>query len=270
MSDPIQRFRWTSYLFGRRYRLAVQAYFVDGLLIDTGPGKLREEVLADLSPLPIEQIFLTHHHEDHTGNLAALCAPLPNVPIYAHPRCAALLKNPPRISLAEKLTWGNHTAVQTIQPVDTELSTFKYTFTPIYTPGHAIDHLALHEPNEGWLFSGDLYVHPYITYFVANECMATQIKSLKKLLALDFERLLCSHSTEQQNGHTLLRQKLQFFQTFSGRVLHWHGEGLSDKEIMRKMQLKERWMIKILSGGWLSALNMVRSVLRAQRLGLWD
>ncbi|MGH1337771.1 MAG: MBL fold metallo-hydrolase [Aureispira sp.] len=270
MSDPIQRFRWTSYLFANRYKLSVQAYFVDGLLIDTGPGKLRAQVLDDLLPLPVEQIFLTHHHEDHTGNLAVLHEREPTIPMYAHRTCIKILKDPPKVSLAERLTWGIHTAVQYIQEVGPTLKTFKYEFTPIYTPGHAIDHLALYEPQEGWLFSGDIYVHPYITYFVANECMATQMASLRKLLALDFERLLCSHSQEQQNGKVLLQQKLQFFQTFSGRVLHWQEQGYDAKEIMRKMQLKERWMIKILSGGWLSALNMVKSVLRAERLGLWS
>ncbi len=271
MSDPIQRFRWTSYLLGRRrYQMSVQAYFVDGLLIDTGPGILQAEVLADLSRLPIEQIFLTHHHEDHTGNLAALTATQPEIPIYAHPKCAEIIQNPPAVSLVERLTWGIHTAVQGIQPVGDTLSTFKYQFTPIYTPGHAIDHLVLHEPNEGWLFSGDMYVHPYIAYFVANECMATQIASLKKMIALDFDRMLCSHSTEQRNGKALLQQKLQFFQTFSGRVLHWHQQGYPAKDIMRKMKLKERWMVRLLSGGWLSALNMVQSVVRAERLGLWD
>lgn len=270
MSDPIQRFRWTSYLFANRYKLSVQAYFVDGLLIDTGPGKLHAQVLSDLLPLPIEQIFLTHHHEDHTGNLASIHAVLPEVPMYAHPTCISIIQDPPKVCLAERLTWGVHTAVQGIQPVGATLSTFKYTFTPIYTPGHAIDHLALYEPQEGWLFSGDLYVHPYITYFVANECMATQMASLKKLIALDFDRLLCSHSTVQKNGKALLEQKLQFFQTFSGRVRYWHKQGYTAPQIMRKMKIKERWLIHVLSSGWLSALNMVQSVLRAERLGLWD
>jgi glyoxylase-like metal-dependent hydrolase (beta-lactamase superfamily II) len=270
MRDPIQCFRWTSYLYGNKFPLSVQAYFVDGLLIDTGPGKLKAQVLESLRILPIEQIFLTHHHEDHTGNLALIHQAHPDVPMYAHPTCVDILKDPPKVSFAEYLTWGKHTAVQDIQPVGETLSTFKYAFTPIYTPGHAVDHLALYEPNEGWLFSGDIYVHPYITYFVANECMATQMTSLKKLIALDFDRLLCSHSRDQLHGKKLLQQKLQFFQTFSGKVLHWHQQGYPPKQIMRKMQLKERWMIKILSGGWLSALNMVKSVIRAERLGLWD
>lgn len=270
MSDPIQRFRWTSKLYGTKFQLSVHAFFVDGLLIDTGPGKLQQQVLPDLMPLPVEQIFLTHHHEDHTGNLAVLHATLPNPPVYAHPTCANILKNPPKVSLAEYLIWGKHTPFQDIQPVGTTLDTFKYSFQPIYTPGHAIDHLALYEPKEGWLFTGDLYVHPYISYFVANECLATQINSLQKLIALDFDRMLCSHSTAQQNGKALLQQKLQFFQTFSGRVLHWHRQGYPPKQIMKKIKLKEKWLVNILSGGWLSALNMVKSVIRAERLGLWD
>jgi len=43
-------------------KLLVYIYFIDGLLIDTGQRTMQKEVLNTLKPLPVEQIFITHHH----------------------------------------------------------------------------------------------------------------------------------------------------------------------------------------------------------------
>ena len=45
----------------------VYAFRVDGLLIDTGPPILQREFMGWLEKHPIEQAFITHHHEDHSG-----------------------------------------------------------------------------------------------------------------------------------------------------------------------------------------------------------
>ena len=46
--------------------LEVSVYLIDGLLIDTGPYRKREELIALFEQRSIEQVILTHHHEDHT------------------------------------------------------------------------------------------------------------------------------------------------------------------------------------------------------------
>jgi glyoxylase-like metal-dependent hydrolase (beta-lactamase superfamily II) len=44
------------------------SYYIDGLLIDTGPVHVADEIEAAFADFPIEQIVNTHHHEDHIGN----------------------------------------------------------------------------------------------------------------------------------------------------------------------------------------------------------
>lgn len=40
-------------------------FFVDGLLIDTGHSNAQKMALKTFETLPIEQILLTHYHENH-------------------------------------------------------------------------------------------------------------------------------------------------------------------------------------------------------------
>ena len=48
------------------------AYWLDGLLIDSGPPCLAGELVRVVEQLGVEQIVVTHGHEDHTGGLHAL------------------------------------------------------------------------------------------------------------------------------------------------------------------------------------------------------
>ena len=50
----------------------VFCYFIDGLLIDTAQRNCEKLVLKNLPINEINQIALTHWHEDHTGNCAVL------------------------------------------------------------------------------------------------------------------------------------------------------------------------------------------------------
>ena len=65
------------------FGMSVYSFFVDGLLIDTGSNSLAQEFQSFFSPLSIEQIALTHSHEDHAGNVAWL-QQQKDVPIYLH------------------------------------------------------------------------------------------------------------------------------------------------------------------------------------------
>lgn len=83
MSEEVQRFRFMVNTSRLADKMSVNAFFVDGLLIDTGHSNAQKEVVKTLSRLPIEQICITHHHEDHTGNLKALQEQV-DCPIYGH------------------------------------------------------------------------------------------------------------------------------------------------------------------------------------------
>ncbi|MEO0471220.1 MAG: MBL fold metallo-hydrolase [Bacteroidota bacterium] len=261
--QDVQGFRFGSSPFGKP-SLFSHVYFVDGLLIDTGHPNMQAEVVAHLRPLPVQNIFITHHHEDHSGNLAAVQA-VHQVPTFASSLCVDILKKPPKVSLAQRLFWGQNQAHHHIQPIEGKIETEHHQFELIPVPGHAVDMMALYEPQQGWLFSADLWVNDYIRYFMYNESMAQQIASLKKVAQLDFEALICSHNPKFDRGPERIKQKLAFLEEFYGKVAHLYHKGLSASAIMKAMGLQERWMIRLLSGGDLSTVNMIRSVMRDEK-----
>ncbi len=258
--QEIQGFKFGSWPFGKPSMFS-HIYFIDGLLIDTGHSNMQKEVFNTLNSLPVEQIFITHHHEDHTGNLKTLQSYF-KCPTYASFLCSKIMKNPPSISFAQWLTWGKTRANFDIQVIDNQINTQNYDFQVIPIPGHAVDMVCLYEANQGWLFSADLWVNEYIRYFMRTESMKQQIESIKKVLKLKFEALLCSHNPQFKEGKTKLRRKLQFLENFYGQVARLFHKGYTASSIFKQMQLKEGWQIRIMSGGELSTLNMVKSVIR--------
>lgn len=241
--------------------LFVYIYCIDGLLIDTGQPKARKAIVETLEKLPVNQIFLTHHHEDHTGNAPSLKGKF-QCPVYAPSKCCELMKSPPPLSFAQKMVWGNRPPNHELTPKDDLIETPNYTFQLIPIPGHASDMVALYEPNKKWLFSADLFVNSYIGYFLKNESVIQQIESIKKVLALDFDVLFCSHNPQLQDGRKKLEQKLQYFEDFYGKVVAAYTKGLSVKQIFKALNLKEHGFTYLLSHGQLSKLNMVRSAIR--------
>jgi glyoxylase-like metal-dependent hydrolase (beta-lactamase superfamily II) len=138
------------------------------------------------------------------------------------------------------------------------------TMKPVYTPGHSKDHLAYFEPDFGRLFSGDIYLADRIRYFRSDERIGDQIDSLKKILELNFDTLLCGHNPHLKNGKKRIAAKLQFLEDFYGHVVTCITEGMTEeRDIFKKMGLKEEYFIKWFCFGNISMLNMVRSAVSA-------
>ena len=122
--------------------------------------------------------------------------------------------------------------------------------------------VSLYEKSQGWLFSADLYLHHYIKYFMKPESMKQQIESIAKIRKLDFDTMFCAHNPQLNNPKALLAKKQQFLEDFYGNVESRYSNGMTEKEIFSSMKLQEVNQIKLMSLGALSALNMVRSVIR--------
>ena len=241
--------------------LIAYCYFIDGLLIDTCGSRMKNEVTSTLFSLPIQQVFITHHHEDHCGNLTEIQQHF-NCPTYAHPTSIKTLENPPSLSFPQWLFWGNYPKQFNLIPKTDFIETSDYKFEIFYLPGHAVYMCCLYEPKNGWLFSADLYVSGYIKYFKQDESISVQIDSLKKVLQYDISVLLCGHRPQFKHCNKKLKSKLNFFENFYEQVAKLHHKGYSDAAILKAMQLKEMWYLRILSGGELSVINMIRSVIR--------
>jgi len=238
-------------------RMRVFVYAVDGLLIDTGPRRLGKTFPALLGRMPpVQQVVLTHLHEDHSG-MAAFVAERLGVPIYCRDTTGMAAGQAVRLPLYRHLFWGTP-APFAARALAGTVETGRYTFTVIPTPGHAGDHVALYEPNEGWLFSGDLFLGTRLGPVMRQESMPVLMDSLRRVLALPFDTLFCSHAGPVPDGRASLKRKLQVLSDIQGQVRELAGRGWSIDQVTRHL-FPSKPAITWLSLGEFSFANIVRS-----------
>jgi hypothetical protein len=92
--------------------------------------------------------------------------------------------------------------------------------------------------------------------------VGTQIESLRKVLKLDFDALLCSHFPKLENGKKRIEKKLAFLEALYGDVIRFWEKGYPERQIFRALKLKEDYFIKFFCLGNVSLLNGVKSVIR--------
>ena len=125
-------------------------------------------------------IVLTHHHTDHVGAAAWLAAAR-QLPIYAHPKTAALLPGLPIEPLADG---------QVLRGSDDSDDGWQI----VHTPGHASGHIILYEAQRGLVVGGDLVASVgTIVVDPPDGHMATYLDTLARVRELDAKTLLPSH-----------------------------------------------------------------------------
>src|SRR2546426_3617136 len=157
-------------------------YLIDGLLVDSGPPNLAHDVRRLVSNLAVRQCVTTHHHEDHSGNHGLLAAELRITPLAHAIGVSRLAVADTHSQLYRRVAWGARPPAPAA-PLGEGLETSRFRFRVIHTPGHATDHVALFEPERGWLFSGDLYLAPRLRYLRADEDVYAMMGSLRRGVA---------------------------------------------------------------------------------------
>ncbi len=142
-------------------------------LVDVGSAASVEQVLsgvraAGFDPHDIQHLVLTHIHLDHAGAAGTLTRLLPHAQVYVHRIGAPHLIDPSKLlSSAERIygdrmqtLWGNMEPVPaerlTIVDDGDKLAVGDRTLHALYTPGHAIHHLAYHDAAHSAVFAGDV------------------------------------------------------------------------------------------------------------------
>ena len=239
------------------FQLNVCLYIAGGVLIDAGSARILKETKSLLESEKINCAALTHIHEDHTGAAAWIKDNL-NIPVYLHKNSIAEASAKSDIPLYRRLTWGNREGF-TADPLPSFIKTDALRLDVIDAPGHHKDHVVFHEKNRGWLFTGDLYVSRRQVVAFKDENIGDAIKSITRILELDFDKMFCSHSGVHNNGKEKLRSKLEFFMEIQGKVNAYKKDGLSLEEINRSLfQKMNPW--KIISRGEWSSLNIIKTV----------
>ncbi len=235
----------------------IYLYIVDGLLIDTGPKRLKRESSKFFQENPINQVALSHMHEDHSG-MAAWIQHNMHVPVYLHEMAIPEARKRGKYPLYRHLIWRSRPSF-TPQAFPEVLTTGKYTFDVIDSPGHIKYHKVFYEKNQGWLFTGDLYVAPKPFVAINDENMKDTIASLQKLLLLDFDIVFCAHSGVMENGTAVLQEKLDYLLHLQVKVEELRREGLADREIDQRLFPKIPLVTKVSRGEW-SSYNIVKTI----------
>lgn len=251
----ISFYKTVNYNGGANIKLCL--FVVDGLLVDCGPQIMEEELAPFLLNAGVKMAAVTHLHEDHCGNAAWVEKNL-KVPIYIHPGDVAEASRDGQYAEYRRITWGDRPAFKAL-PMPEFLSTGKYCFQAINTPGHMPNHQVLFEPNEGWLFSGDLYIREKLRFCYAGEDLKLTIETLKEVLKLDFDTVFCGHSGVLEDGRERLKRKLDFLLGLQEQVYSLRSRGLGDREIALEL-FPDNQIIAEISGGEWSSLNVVRSI----------
>ncbi len=239
------------------------AYWVDGLLIDTGPRCAAPELLKVLSQVPVNQIVVTHGHEDTIGGLEDVHTRFRHAPIFAPYRAISVIQEPTRLRLQlyRRLVWGVPKAlkqVRALDDIDNTLRTTSYTFRVIETPGHSRDHISLFEPTQRWLFSGDAFVGGMERAWPRESDLFSVIGSLQTLMSLRPERLFPSSGEVRRTPRPEIAEKIASLQRLSKEVARLDAAGMSVEEIVACL-FKGESALRLWTNGHFSAANLVEA-----------
>ncbi len=158
------------------------------IVVDAGCGVNKVQAKTNK---PIKAVLITHGHFDHIKNIEEYNKL--NISIYAHKNILELLGD--EIKNASRLFNQFHKySVKTINIQDgEEIKVDNHIIKCLHTPGHSIDSTCYLLDNET-LFSGDiLFADSFGRYDLPTGNKKELIKSLNKILNLDYKLLLAGH-----------------------------------------------------------------------------
>jgi glyoxylase-like metal-dependent hydrolase (beta-lactamase superfamily II) len=214
------------------------AYLVDGMLIDTGCAYSSGELVRYLEGKDVSRIFNTHSHEDHIGANGRLQRER-GLEILAHPLALPVLADPHAMQPLHpyrKLFWGWPEPSQA-NPVQDEawVETAHHRFQVLFTPGHAVDHYCLYEPDQGWLFTGDIFVGGRERALRDGYDIWQIIDSLERVCALPSRVMFPGSARIRTDPREELASKIAYLRDFGGRVLDLHHKGWDVDSIVKAL-----------------------------------
>ena len=240
--------------------LPVHCFRVGDTLVDTGLSCLGDGLAAFARDTGVRRALLTHHHEDHAGNAGRLVAA--GVQVFGTAATARIVGRGFPIHFYQHVLWGAASPAAVVPfAAGAPVRLGPYEAAVVEAPGHCTDQVALHVPAEGWLFSGDAFIHENIRIFRADEDFAATVATLERFLTLDFDVLYCAHRPRTKNGRAAIGRKLQWLRDIEGRARQLADRGATPREIARRLELGSRAFFAKISFGDVSSENMIRSIL---------
>jgi glyoxylase-like metal-dependent hydrolase (beta-lactamase superfamily II) len=258
-------------------------------IVDTGANasvSFVEQALLELS-LPreaVDSVFLTHVHLDHAGGAGRLLRALPNARVVVHPRGVAHLVDPSRLARATSAVYGRERFEQlygTLLPIAAEriiptadldrLRVGKCELSVLHTPGHALHHQALFDPEASAIFTGDTFGLSYrsldtsVGAFIVPTTTPTQfdpeqlLASIERLAALDPEAAYLTHFGRVTGVGRLARSlEEQIAELVQIALRH---QGAAQRQVWIANELRALWLERLERHGVGDAASRIDAVL---------
>ncbi len=237
----------------------VSAYLVDGLLIDSGPAHTAEELVDFLKDKKVKLVVNTHFHEDHIAANKFLQDRY-GVEIFAPLLSVNKINKPANLYPYQEEVWG-YPVPSRVKPLGNIISTGKFSFEVIPTPGHDRDHVCLFEPNRGWLFSGDLFVGTKPTVCRPMDDQWQIINDLKTIRELKPRILFPAPSNVILDPGEKLDRAITHLEDLGRKIKSLHQQGLDTASILEHLFGKENEIAQRTQQQF-SSENLIRSFLK--------
>ena len=192
----------------------------DLILIDAGYPKFLpviEEAFEKngLNIKNLKQIILTHHDHDHMGAVKEIVRKYPYVKVKCSEEQMPYIlgkKKSLRLEQAEKLgaDAGFIQMLKSVEHLDSAIAVADNEIIcsgvrVIETPGHMPGHISIYIESMKTLISGDMLISKDGVLAIADEQFVldkeTEINSLKKIVNLDIEKIICFHGGEYRSSN---------------------------------------------------------------------
>lgn len=235
-------------------------YRVGSTLIDAGAPRQADRLVEHLGD-EITHVLLTHAHEDHVGAAAHLAER--GARVYAPEPVLDVLRDPPELPYFRAWTWGEANPVEA-EALGGRVETPDGAFEVVATPGHSPHHVALHEPDEGWVFTGDAFLGRREEHRFA-EALDPMLDSLERLAKLDAQRLFPGHGRVRDEPSQALADTLDFYEDLLDRAAELRAEGHHVQGVRREL-LGAEGGLTAFTGGEFSKTNLAQQLLTSRRL----
>lgn len=241
------------------FRPVTSAYLLDGLLIDSGPAHTAEELTDFLKDKDVKVVVNTHHHEDHIA-ANALLKERYGVELLAHPLAVNKINQPAILYPYQEDAWGYPIPSQ-VKEIGDSITTQRFRFEVISTPGHDRDHICLFERKHGWLFTGDLFVGTRPNVVRPMDDVRQIIADLKKVKDLRPQILFPAPGSVRTEPVPVLERTIQYLEDLGHKVMELSNKGLSPTEIVQQIFGNEPPLAEFTQQQF-SSLNLVKSLLK--------
>ena len=250
--DGVTQWRFSSFA-SRLVGFSASAFVTpDGILIDTGMSACAGDFARLLTATPIRAVMVSHHHEDHAGNLELVARR--GIPVWIPASTLPRVTQVTPIGAYRRITWGS------MPPLTRAVTAYApELLTPIAAPGHCADHHVIWHEATRTLFSADLFLGVAVRVIQRTEDPWQALASLDAAIELAPARMFCAHRGLVPEPEQALRAKAKWTRDMIDAITSRIERGFSDAAILRSLMGGESVTGRASLGEY-SRMNFVRAV----------